>query len=109
MSDIDSTEEFSDDSNEWESAENATENNSETSHETETESDSDLGEFESQFEPYTEEPLAPPDYDMSSGQESDDPDGLCPQLLADREDGLIPVQNWSVKIVFCEFIVLIVA
>ena len=72
-------------------------------------SDSDLGEIESQFEPYTEEPLAPPDYDMSSGQESDDPDRLSPQTLADREEGLILVQNWSVKIACCEFIVVIVA
>ena len=46
---------------------------------------------------------------MSSGQESDDPDRLSPQTLADREEGLIPVQNWSVKIACCEFIVVMVA
>ena len=104
MSDFDSTEEFSNESDNWESAEDISENDSQKS----ANSDSDLGEIESQFEPYTEEPLAPPDYVMSSGQESDDPDRLSPQTLADRE-GLIPVQNWSVKIACCEFIVVIVA
>ena len=105
MSDFDSTEEFSNESDNWENAEDISENDSQKS----ADSDSDLGEIESQFEPYTEEPLAPPDYDMSSGQESDDPDRLSPQTLADREEGLIPVQNWSVKITCCEFIVVIVA
>ena len=101
MSDFDSTEEFSNESDNWESADYDSQKSAD--------SDSDLGEIESQFEPYTEEPLAPPDYDMSSGQESDDPDRLSPQTLADREEGLIPVQNWSVKIACCEFIVVIVA
>ena len=105
MSDFYSTEEFSNESDNWESAEDISENDSQKS----ADSDSDLGEIESQFEPYTEEPLAPPDYDMSSGQESDDPDRLSLQTLADREEGLIPVQNWSVKIACCEFIVVIVA
>ena len=105
MSDFDSTEEFCNESDNWESAEDISENDSQKS----ADSDSDLGEIESQFEPYTEEPLAPPDY-MSSGQEeSDDPDRLSPQSLADREEGLIPVQNWSVKFACCEFIVVIVA
>ena len=105
MSDFDCTEEISNELDNWESAEDISENDSQKS----ADSHSDLGEIESQFEPYTEEPLAPPDYDMSSGQESDDPDCLSPQTLADREESLIPVQNWSVKIACCEFIVVIVA
>ena len=103
MSDFDSTEELNNESDNWESTGDISENDSKNS----SGSDSDLGEFESQFEPYTEEPLAPPDYDMSNGQETDDPDRLCPQTLADREEGLIPVQNWSVKITCCEYIVII--
>ena len=52
MSDLDSTEEFSNESDNWESAEDISENNLQKS----ADSDSDLGEIESQFEPYTKEP-----------------------------------------------------
>ena len=79
MSDFNSTEEFSNESDNWESAEDISENDSQKS----ADSDSNLGEIELQFEPYTEEPLAPPDNNMLSRQESDDPDRLSPQTLAD--------------------------
>lgn len=56
-------------------------------------SDSEMDELESQLEPYQEEPLAPPDYEEQA-QGNDDPDGIMPQTLADREDGVIAIENW---------------
>ena len=57
MSDFDSKEELSNELDNCESVEDIPENNLQNS----TDSNSNSGEFESPFEPYTEEPLVPPD------------------------------------------------
>ena len=76
-------------SDSWESVDNNTEDNCESSDHIEE----DFTEFESQFEPYNELPIAPPDYELNT-EENDDPDGLSSQVLADREKGVIAVEEW---------------
>lgn len=76
-------------SDSWESTDNIIGDNSESS----DQSEEDFTEFESQFEPYNEEPIAPPDYELNT-EENDDPDGLSSQVLADREKGVIAVEEW---------------
>lgn len=56
-------------------------------------SDSELVENESQIEPYTKEPLVPPDYGMSSGQGRNDPD----QQIHKHQQIEKKVHNWSVR------------
>ena len=53
--------------------------------------DSDIDEHDSQLEPYQDEPLTPPDYEEQD-QGNDDPDGIRPQTLAEREDRVI--ESW---------------
>ena len=56
-------------------------------------SENDTEVIESLFAPYTDEPIAPPDY-AEAEDDDEDPDGLAAKTLADREDGLIPLPNW---------------
>ncbi|XP_048585875.1 uncharacterized protein LOC125568239 [Nematostella vectensis] len=71
-----------------------TESSSSSSDENKGYESEEFAEVETQFEPYTDEPLAPPGYREEVDEESNDPDGLRPQILADREDEIIPVQKW---------------
>ena len=58
-----------------------------------TDSENDTEIIESLFVPYTDEPIAPPDY-AEAEDNYEDPDGLAANTLADREDGLVPLADW---------------
>ena len=56
-------------------------------------SENDTEVIESQFTPYTDEPIAPSDY-AATEDDNEDPDWLAAKTLAERDDGLIPLANW---------------
>ena len=58
-----------------------------------TDSENDIEVIESLFTPYTDQPIAPSDY-AATEYDNEDPDWLAAKILADREDGLIPLANW---------------
>ena len=58
-----------------------------------TDSENDTEFIESLFTPYTDEPIAPSDC-AATEYDNEDPDWLAANILADREDGLIPLANW---------------